>query len=258
MTDKIVQQQVDFLDAALATVQKATQELKFDAGHAPSLFAVALHATLIELTRACLSLVTSGDTIGVLILMRSMQEALVDQTNLLSDTEYVKNMHSANLGQMARLLEEAAEKQNKLFKGLEEKWDVAKELADVRAQLKKFEDEERGELRIFRRFEMAGMEADYRSAYVLQCIDTHNNTTALVERHIDIGEDGRAQVSLFKEMEAGTLRARLDAVTAMLVKSAIMMHEAFKTGCKTLAPLQEQHTKMRQKFFVNKKNQEGQ
>jgi len=216
VTDKIIERQLDFLGHAYNTVLNSVKELQFDSESPAHVLAIALHGTIVEPAAACISALNTGNIIAVPILLRSMTEALVDQINLLTDAEYVKNIQAANLKETERLLVQAGDESNVLLGRLRETLDVPKELQELRAQLEALRKEGHGELKVFERFRRAGMEFDYRSAYVLLCLDTHSNASALVERHVEKHGD-RLELSIFKEPRVNSIRARIDAVTAMLL-----------------------------------------
>ncbi|MEJ0038933.1 MAG: DUF5677 domain-containing protein [Gammaproteobacteria bacterium] len=251
MTDAIVQQQVDFLGYAHDTALDAARQLKFDADKIAQVFVVSLHGTIVELAGACLSLLGTGNSIAIPILLRSMHEALADQINLLVDAKYVENMEAADLKQMERLLVQADGDANNLLKGLGEKWNIPKELEQLRGRQVTLKAAGRGALNVFERFKKAGLQAEYQSAYLLLCLDSHGNASALMDRHIEFAGDN-IQLSFFKDPPVTSTRARVDAVTAILINSTVMIHEAFKTACTTVQPLRAEHAKLRQDLLAKK------
>lgn len=103
--------------SAVRTVLESATTLRIDPSNSTHLHAVTLHATITELFGACLVLAEDRDhAIGIPILLRSMQEALVDLDNLVHDAGYIENIEAANLKQLLKLLDSA--KTNPLLAGL--------------------------------------------------------------------------------------------------------------------------------------------
>jgi hypothetical protein len=236
-TDELVQRQVRLLERVIDTCLIETSKLSFDPDSLPQMVAVALHGTILELAHACGSLVQSTDYAAIPILMRPMLEASVDQDNLLGDAEYVKNMEAADLARFVALLEQSVPGKNPFLKGLSEQHDVRAGLIERHRRIAELEAEGRASLKIFERFKRAKREDEYRSVYPLLSLDSHNNFSALSERHFGELANGEPTLSFFKPPEVATLRSRLDAVTGMALGSALSIHSAFRTSTGAFASL---------------------
>jgi hypothetical protein len=68
----------------------------------------------------------------------------------------------------------------------------------------------RSSVSIRTRFDRAGRLGQYQSLYALLCLDTHNNASALAERHLSELPDGRLHISLFGEFDPKVVARRLD------------------------------------------------
>jgi hypothetical protein len=130
---------------------------------------------------------------------------------------------------MLKLLRQAQQEQNPFLAGLRSLTDIDAHIATFEGRLGDLGKEGRTPLKVVDRFTMAGRLDEYRAAYALLALDAHNNSAALVDRHID-EVDGRCRVTLFAEPPASSMRARLDAITATLVQSALHVHRAFEFG----------------------------
>jgi hypothetical protein len=69
---------------------------------------------------------------------------------------------------------------------------------------------------------------EYDSLYALFCLDTHNNASALAERHLSESKDGSPLISFFGKFDPKIVASRLDFGLQFLFQSAHMIHGAFK------------------------------
>jgi Family of unknown function (DUF5677) len=210
--------------SAVRTVLECATALRIDPHDSAQLHAVAFHGTITELFGACLVLAEDRDhAIGIPILLRSMQEALVDLDNVVNDAGYVENIEAANLKQILKLLNSA--KTNPMLAGLLEQH--PKDADELWAELHARNARGKRSLKIYDRFVMAGMQNEYDGLYALLCLDAHSNSAALADRHIDELPDGTPQVSIFRRGDAATIGRRLNLGLNMLARSAEMIHAVF-------------------------------
>jgi hypothetical protein len=90
------------------------------------------------------------------------------------------------------------------------------------------EDEGKASLKIWQRCAAVDRRDEYDSHYALFCLETHNNASALAERHLSEGEDAAPVISYFGEYDPQTVIRRLDTGLQWLFESARMTHGAFQ------------------------------
>jgi hypothetical protein len=217
-----------FGDRALRTIIEAMPRITFDPTNHPQLYAVTLHASIVQLCGGCLTLAQTEYTAGIPVLLRSMYEALVDLDNLVSHEGYHERMEAANLAQFLKVMATAAS--NPLLAGLTDKHDIASIIQHYQAELDGLRARDRGEKKIRQRCIDAGREHEYTSLYGLLCLDAHNNVGALIDRHVSEGESQRLQVDLFGDGNPIGLAMRVFFAIGWMLQSAEYVHGAFRTG----------------------------
>src|SRR5687768_10644039 len=90
-----VRQQIEFGEEAVDTIVREAQRFRFDAENELHVTALGLHNTIVELCAGCLVLADTNRATGIPILLRSMYEAFVDLSNLLSDASYHEHIEAA-------------------------------------------------------------------------------------------------------------------------------------------------------------------
>lgn len=113
------------------------EALKFNQEDPQQLYAVCLCCRLIELAHAAEVLFKQNALAGVPIILRSMFEADIDMTNVITERDYFKQMYVSFLHQKKRLLEAAnkTNPQNAFLKPIGDIHDVDKDLADVTTEI---------------------------------------------------------------------------------------------------------------------------
>jgi hypothetical protein len=193
----------------------------------PQMLALALHCTNIEYFSACVLAAQFGEPTTIPLILRSMYEALVDLDSLLQDADYLDHMESANLAQMLKLEGTGAMSQAE---------------ADA---FKKRRDElmanKRGPMNLRTRCEKVGRLDEYKGIYALLCLDTHNNSAALTERHISEKPDGSIVVSVFGKYDPNTVIRRLEVGLGWLLQSAGIIHRAFQIPAPRIEELSQKY-----------------
>ena len=78
------------------------------------------------------------------------------------------------------------------------------------------------------RFSRAGLAHEYQSMYWLLCLHSHNNVSALEDRHLE-KEGDDYNVVLFKEDNSEDLIRYFDALGAILIDSSSKLHGLLRT-----------------------------
>lgn len=175
----------DQLHAFGDRVIEGTTTLRFDKTHPQHAYAMCLHGRIVELASAMLALLKSHDLAGIPHLLRGQLEAFADLKNLVASADYLYRMEAAQLNEQIRVYETALGPNPPPVLGmLTESSETPTSLAAAKARLEKLKKEGRGPLKIRKRFSKAKLAAEYDSLYALLCRHSHNNLSALEERHV--------------------------------------------------------------------------
>lgn len=204
----------------IPVVLNAASRLRYDDSMA-HIYALALHGSVIEQFSACVLLVRSGEPSTIPIILRSMYEALVDLDNLVHDAGYVYRIEHANIKQTLNIMSSGPLREA-FQKGRKQDYD------ELNARLAQIENEGRASLKIRQRCDAVGRQDEYNSLYALFCLDTHNNASALAERHLSENEDGSPLISFFGKYDPLAVTNRLDFGLQFLFQSARLIHGAFQ------------------------------
>ncbi len=216
--------------AAVPVVLDAAGHLRHDDSLA-QMHAIALHGTIIELFSACVLLAQWGEPTGIPILLRSEYEALVDLDNLVRDAGYVERMEAANIVQTLKIMKGGP---------LRQEFQVGRkaDFDELSARLAELEQKKKTPLSMRDRCDAVGRLGEYEGIYGLFCMDTHNNASALAERHLsEHKDDGAPVVSFFGPYDPQGVATRLDFGLQWLFESADMIHGAFRVPVPQVAEL---------------------
>jgi hypothetical protein len=211
----------------VAMVFENTPKLIVQIASGQQLVAICLHGTVLELCGACISLIRSGDHVGVPILLRSLIEAFVDLRILVKEPTYLDSMQVAYLADSKRVLGD-------LTKGFYDGTGIGDGVPFDKLQehLNKSVEElhslrQKGTkpLDTRERFTRARLKS-YMAVYWMQSQDTHNNLRALQRRHIST-EDDSTRVQFFRRQDfdwaAGQVHLLADIVTGSLDEVAALV-----------------------------------
>lgn len=235
--DPNLRARVEAASAVVPVVLDDAKRLRHDDSVA-QLQALALHGTIIELFSACVLLAQWSEPTGIPILLRSMYEALVDLDNLVHDASYVSRMEHANIVQTLKVMS-GAPLRKEFQEGRKDDYD------QMRARLVELESEGKASLSIRKRCAAVGRLGEYEGIYGLFCLDTHNNASALAERHLSEHKDGMPVVSFFGPYDAQGVAMRLDFGLTWLFQSARMIHGAFQVPAPEVEALAERFERER-------------
>jgi hypothetical protein len=231
-----------FGDRTLRAIVEAMPLISFDSSKRPHLYAVTLHASIVQLCGGCLALARTEHTAGIPVLLRSMFEALIDLDNLVRDADFHERMDAANLHQFLKLLRTCPT--NPLMAGLDQKHDIPTITAEFQAELGSLRARNRGQKDLRSRCIDVGRESEYTSIYTLLCLDAHNNITALIDRHVSEGDSQTLRVDAFGDGYPFSLARRVFMAIGWMLESADCAHGAFQTNY-SVAELMREHEALR-------------
>lgn len=234
--DPVLRARAEAASAAVLVVIDAARQLRHDT--LAQMHAIALHGTIIELFSACVLLAQWGEPTGIAILLRSEYEALVDLDNLVRDAGYVERMEAANIAQTLKIMKGGPLRQE--FE-VERKADFDELVAQLAALKKK----KKTPLSVRDRCDAVGRLGEYEGIYGMFCLDTHNNASALAERHLSEHKDGTPLISFFGPYNPQSVAMRLDFGLQWLFESADMIHSAFRVPAPQVAELADRFVRGR-------------
>jgi len=237
-----VMDQIAFGERALSIVLDAMRLVRFDSAKRPHIYAVTLHATIVQLCSGCLTVAKTKCTAGVPVLLRSMFEALVDLDNLVHDQNFFERMDAANLEQYLKLLRDSPT--NPLLSGLDKKHDLPRIIGEYQAQLDELRSRKRGQKDLRQRCIDVDRGDEYQSIYLLYCLDAHNNVGALIDRHIRSDESETLQVTIAGDESPLSLARKLHFAVGWMLQSATLIHGAYRTRFDAIG-LQREHEALR-------------
>lgn len=101
--------------------------------------------------------------------------------------------------------------------------DLPGEKSTLEAEINKLKEQGHGPLDVSDRFSKAGLKNQYQSVYWVLCLHTHNNMSALEDRHIEKQGDAY-KVVLFKEEDPKDLIRYFDTLSEVLIDSSTRIH----------------------------------
>jgi hypothetical protein len=181
-------------------------------------YLMSMHCTIIELSSCCIELMKIGPPTAVPVIARSILEAYADLKCLLQDENHWRVIHAGYLKDKAKIITEAGNG-NTYLAGISEHIDIEREISAVREELASLKTEGIEPIRHIKdKFVKAGMEAEYKSMYVLLCNDAHNSQSSLISRHLEEAGDG-FRITLYKEQPIEDVAASIDVIAGTLAGS---------------------------------------
>ncbi len=218
-------------EALAEMVHSASEAVQFDPNNPQQLCSIALHGTLLELSRALVALIKLREATGTPVLLRAMLEAYVDLSNLVTDDKYLHRMSAAWQKQRLRLAKAAYERgaNNPYLASITEDRELAMVIKEIQADLRRRSKEGVGELTIQARFELAGEQDRYDSVYAHLCSHGHNNLNALEDRHIE-RTNSEYRVVFFRPIEPTEVQRYIDTMAGIIANSIAFVKQLTEDG----------------------------
>ena len=109
-----------------------------------------------------------------------MLECYVDLRNIISDRHYIKYMDAKYREQWLKVMRQMLKGDNDFLAGFPDKAALEASIKSTEEKLAILEDAGFKPLKIFKKFEMAGLEDVYRSYYNFLSSESHNDIRALI------------------------------------------------------------------------------
>ena len=203
--------------------------LRFDKRNPQQLYAVCTYATIIEIAFGCFALVEKRKLTALPTLLRSLLEAYVDFCGCLADAHYFKSMYASFLSEKLRLVKRAKDHpENPFLKRHMQEVDLEAAQNSLENKIESLTGMGHKSLGALDRFSRAGLAHEYQSMYWLLCLHSHNNVSALEDRHLE-KEGDDYNVVLFKEDNSEDLIRYFDALGAILIDSSSKLNGLLRT-----------------------------
>lgn len=213
-------------------VSESLQDAKlfrFNKTNPSQLSVVCIYCSIVEIVCGCMLLLEKNKSTAVPILLRSLLEAYTDFRACIEDPEYYRNMYASFLEQKLRFLKYIeTSPQNPYLVGLDKATSVQTERTKLMAEMEKYKKEGRGPLKTRERFARGKLEHEHQAPYWLLCLHSHNNLSAIEDRHLEKHGDDY-QVTLFKEEKSEDLVRHLDSLLGILIDSTRRIHSFLET-----------------------------
>lgn len=183
-----------------ALINEVTISFKLDSSDKRQLSSMAIYATILENTAACIQLMNKFTFSSIPYLLRGNIEALVDLLNSNRQKDYYKTLHANFLDQKRKYLKNKVEDGNKVTgeKSNEFKKNE-KEYNEVCKELKKYRENNYVPVKVKQKFHLCDSIDDFKYFYAALSLQTHNDISVLEKRHITKDENGVAKILIFQE-----------------------------------------------------------
>lgn len=227
------QKPVDLEDyrQAMSKVLDYFEYIKFDKKQPWHRDIVSLYCSLVEYSDNLFALFEKQKVVAMPLILRSMLEAYVDLKNLCAEKTYGYNLQASNIKEWLKLTREAGKLQNPYLEGLATANEFEEQVEEWQTELRDLKEKGFVPLRQDQKFQIAGMENEYRSLYNYLCSYSHNNIRALIDRHLEINEDKTDfKIVMFPEFSAGKADHYISTAIICLNESSKIVHTALETG----------------------------
>ncbi|MFA0672365.1 DUF5677 domain-containing protein [Vibrio splendidus] len=171
----------DVLKKAIEFANEHIVQLEMQNNYKYHAYSVGLYCSLIELSQSFEILTRGYVHTGALVLFRSFMEHYVDLKNLRNSEEYIDVLDLDNGYSHLKQLNHAKDG-NPYFSSLVYLADT--EIPRIQEENKRLA-EKLGKKRylILDKFELAGMEDEYKGLYTYLCCEAHSSLSSIVKRH---------------------------------------------------------------------------
>ncbi|MBY6194579.1 hypothetical protein KUV78_12330 [Marinobacter hydrocarbonoclasticus] len=208
----------------------SVETINFDSNNPQHVLGLSLYCSLVELCPSLLLIVQKGQFIAVPHLVRAMLEADVDLINSLQDEDYHNHLGANYIQRMIGIVQRAHNIEDVPFLsavgGIDE---LRKFLGQKRKELADLKGKGFPPLNVGERFDKANRSSEYVSVYSFLSGFSHNDISALEDRHMR-AEGDSYKIVLFEELGEANEVHLLDLAVAVLIGSSGRIHEFFSTG----------------------------
>jgi hypothetical protein len=190
-----------------------------------------LHATIIEMVGACITLFDRGNYSPLSALLRVAHEALADQFALEHDPIYLRDMVAATLEEGRSLPDHINLQQRGLLQAFLTEPGARDFLGRIKDSAAEVAIDGGKYVDIQNKFERAGLENEYPLHRMLGG-SVHNDLATLQQRHAERSADGSKRLAVFRVPSELDLLNSLDSALASLLRS----YRSFHRGAGEMQP----------------------
>ena len=203
------------------------KSFKFGKTHALHFALVSLYGSLIELAGCMLTLLENRGKIGIPSIFRTFLETYVEFHNLVREPSYGYYMDANDLKESIKRLK-TAKGGNPYLAGIASMLDLSDHIVKMELQLKDLASKGFKPMPIYERFKRADMVEEYQSLYSSLCSNVHSNKEALVDRHVELGNND-FELVLYKNPPDERFLYCLGPTAELLISATIDIHEHFQS-----------------------------
>lgn len=222
------------MDQYKQEIQKAldlSKDLRFDVKHPLHRNLVALYGAILEYADTLVHLISSGKTVAVPIVMRSLLEAFVDFQNLAEDANYGNIMEASYHKEWLRVLKSADGAENPYLAAIGKMPELEEQIKEHEEKLERLKKRGFGPALNREKFEKAGMLEEYLSIYNFLCSHSHNNIRSLIERFMEIDHENKTlQMIFFRDPDEGKFDHYVDTAVHLLKLASRNLHRILESG----------------------------
>lgn len=218
-----------FLRQSVLDALNDAEHFRFDKGRPNQVTTICLYGSIVEMAHSCIAFLEKKEMTPLPIILRALLEAYADFRACIDDQNYYKNMYASFLEEKLRFLK-AFERNptNQYLQDAHGQIDIQTEKENLQEEIQAFTLENRPPLKTWQRFQNGKLEDEYHSMYWLLCLHSHNNLSALEDRHIEKSGDDFSVV-LFKEENPDDLQRYLDTIISIVIESTVAIHNFLHT-----------------------------
>lgn len=195
---------------------------------------------MIELSSCVIILLENNGKSGIPSVFRTILETFVELANLAHCKTYGYCMEVAHNRQWLNILQ-SAQRGNPFLKAIADEIDLDEKITEYQEKISNLRKKGFRQLKVYERFELAGMENEHESLYNFLSCDAHSNIRALIRRHAEFSDDD-FQVVYYRDEPTESFLTYIDSTIRLLINSATILHNELESEkVKALQELLEEY-----------------
>jgi len=199
-------------------IDKAPAHFTYDNENMQVPYMFSMYSIVVELTGDSYQAVKSRKELASHVLTRALLEAVVVLFDVIKDPNYVNTLFQQSMTERGKKIKSLLKKKPDLITKAGRTAEFLEETLD---KIEKLRDPEVDKSSIRKRFEDAGMEGYYDTAYAYLCDYVHHDASAIINRHIGL---------TVRPLDEKGILMLTNLISELILKSSIAVHEFLKTG----------------------------
>lgn len=226
---KETESMLDALRKTHAELVALAAHLQFNKDHSWDRNLVSLYLSIVELSGCIPVLLDGKHGIGIPPIFRTLLDTHIEFINLSADKRYGYYMEISYSHQWLILLQEAQSGNNPYLVGLSSVSELNSRVREHQETVKELKSKGYRVLTVRERFERAGQLDQHKSIYNSLCNNDHPNIRALIDRHLEIGDEDFSVV-MYKDNSEVNYQEYIVHACAILLDSSYCIHNVFFSG----------------------------